>query len=201
MRQRVLCVVSVFLFSFLAAGSARAEQTIVFLRHGEKPSGGYGQLTCQGFNRSMALPAVLLAKFGTPQYLYAPNPAFKISDSAGSFYYDRPLATLEPLAVKLTKDIWSKYAYSDIASLQNALIKASRNNTTTFVAWEHLYLQKAVQNIMNQYGGGVTVPAWASTDYDSLYIVRLTYRSDGTILATFDQDREGLNGQPTACPF
>ena len=202
MRQRVLCVVSVLLFSLLAAGPARAEQTIVFLRHGEKPAGGYGQLTCQGFNRSMALPAVLLAKFGTPQYLYAPSPAFKITDSAGSFYYDRPLATLEPLAVKLTKDIWSKYAYSDIASLQTALIKASRDNTTTFVAWEHLYLQKAVQNIMNQYGGGVTVPAWASTDYDSLYIVRLTYRSDGTILATFDQDREGLNGQPIACaPF
>jgi hypothetical protein len=198
MRQRVLCIA---LFVLSVAGQAQAEQTIVFLRHGEKPSGGYGQFTCQGFNRSMALPAVLLAKFGTPTYLYAPNPAFKINDSAGSFYYDRPLATLEPLAVKLTKDIWSKYAYSDITALQKSIIKASRNNTTTFVAWEHLYLQRAVQNIMNQYGGGITVPAWPSTDYDSLYVVRLTYRSDGTILATFQHDREGLDGQPTACPF
>jgi hypothetical protein len=198
MRQRVLCIA---LFVLFAAGQARAEQTIVFLRHGEKPSGGYGQLTCQGFNRSLALPAALLAKFGTPQYLYAPSPAFKIADSAGSFYYDRPLATLEPLAVKLTKDIWSKYAYSDITALQKSVIKASKDNTTTFVAWEHLYLQRAVQNIMNQYGGGITVPAWPSTDYDSLYVVRLTYRSDGTILATFQHDREGLDGQPTACPF
>jgi len=186
---------------FVDAAPARAEQTIVFLRHGEKPVGGYGQLTCQGFNRAMALPSVLLTKFGTPDYLYAPNPADKIPDAAGSFYYDRPLATLEPLAVKLTKDIWSKYAYTNISSLQSSLIKASRDNTTTFVAWEHIYLQKAVQNIMNQYGGGVTVPAWASTDYDSLYIVRLTYRSDGTIVATFEQDREGLDGQPTSCPF
>jgi hypothetical protein len=186
---------------FVDAAPARAEQTIVFLRHGEKPVGGYGQLTCQGFNRAMALPSVLLAKFGTPDYLYAPNPANKIPDAAGSFYYDRPLATLEPLAVKLTKDIWSKYAYTNISSLQTSMIKASHDNTTTFVAWEHIYLQKAVQNIMNQYGGGVTVPVWASTDYDSLYIVRLTYRSDGTILATFEQDREGLNGQPTSCPF
>ncbi len=199
MRQRLLLMALVLLVA--TAGEARAEQTIVFLRHGEKPSGGYGQLTCQGFNRSMALPSVLLTKFGTPKYLYAPNPGFKITDSAGSFYYDRPLATLEPLAVKLTKDIWSKYAYSDITSLQNSLITASKDNTTTFVAWEHIYLQKAVQNIMNQYGGGVTVPAWASTDYDSLYIIRLTYRSDGTILATFQQDREGLDGQPTACAF
>lgn len=194
-------VVLVVLLILTAAGQARAEQTIVFLRHGEKPSGGYGQLTCQGFNRSLALPAVLLAKFGTPKYLYAPNPAFKITDAAGSFYYDRPLATLEPLAVKLTKDIWSKYAYSDITSLQNSLITSSKDNTTAFVAWEHLYLQKAVQNIMNTYGGGVVVPSWPSGDYDSLYVVRVTYRSDGRILATFDHDRQGLDGQPTACPF
>jgi len=199
MRQRSLLVT----FFVLVAGisQAHAEQTIVFLRHGEKPSGGYGQLTCQGFNRSMALPSVLLAKFGTPKYLYAPNPANKITDSAGSFYYDRPLATLEPLAVKLSKDIWTKYAYTNISSLQSSLISPSRDNTTTFVAWEHIYLQKAVQNIMNQYGGGVTVPAWPSTDYDSLYVVTLTYRSDGTILATFQHDREGLDGQPAACPF
>jgi hypothetical protein len=199
MRQRSLLVT---LFVLLAGVSqARAEQTIVFLRHGEKPTGGYGQLTCQGFNRAMALPAVLLARFGTPNYLYAPNPADKITDTAGSFYYDRPLATLEPLAVKLTKDIWSKYAYTNITSLQSSLITAKKDNTTTFVAWEHIYLQKAVQNIMNQYGGGVTVPPWGSTDYDSLYIVKVTYRSDGTILAIFQQDREGLDGQPTACPF
>src|SRR5512132_3199999 len=138
MRQRVLFVA----VSLLLAGAtqARAEQTIVFMRHGEKPSGGYGQLTCQGLNRAMALPSVLLAKFGTPNYLYAPSPAFKIPDAAGNFYYDRPLATLEPLAVKLTRDIWSKYAYSDITSLQNSLISASRDGTTTFVAWEHIYL-------------------------------------------------------------
>jgi hypothetical protein len=199
MRQRSLLVTFVVIIAGIS--QARAEQTLVFLRHGEKPSGGYGQLTCQGFNRAMALPSVLLAKFGTPKYLYAPNPANKITDSAGSFYYDRPLATLEPLAVKLSKDIWTKYGYTNISSLQNSLINSSRDNTTTFIAWEHIYLQKAVQNIMNQYGGSVTVPAWASTDYDSLYIVKLTYRSDGAILATFQQDREGLDGQPTACPF
>ena len=109
MRQRRLPTL-LFLFAMMfvgAVGQARAEETIVFLRHGEKPTGGYGQLTCQGFNRSLKLPAVLLAKFGTPSILYAPSPAVKITDSAGSFYYDRPLATLEPLAVRLRKVIWS----------------------------------------------------------------------------------------------
>src|SRR5262245_29460317 len=88
-------------FLLLASVSeATAQQTIVFFRHGEKPSCGYGQLTCQGLNRALALPAVLNAKFGNPDYLYAPNPAVKISDPAGSFYYVRPLATIEPTAIR-----------------------------------------------------------------------------------------------------
>ena len=66
----------------VGAAAVHAEETIVFFRHGEKPSGGLGQLTCQGLNRALALPDVLLAKFRTPHYLYAPNPAAKISDPA-----------------------------------------------------------------------------------------------------------------------
>jgi hypothetical protein len=196
MRQRLL--LSAFILLVVTIAEAHAEQTIVFFRHGEKPSGGYGQLTCQGLNRALALPSVLLPKFGKPDYLYAPNPNVKISDAAGNFYYDRPLATMEPLAIRLVKDVWTKYAYNDIASLETALITPSRNNTTIFVAWEHLYLQKIVQSIMNKYGGGVTVPAWASTDYDSLYVVRVNYGT--TITAEFQRDQEWLNGQPTTCP-
>ena len=69
-----------------------------------------------------------------------------------------------------------------------------------FVAWEHLQLQKLVQNIMTTYGGGVKVPAWGSTDYDSLYVVKVNY-SGSTPTAQFYRDVEGLNGQPTACPY
>ncbi|NUR56823.1 MAG: histidine phosphatase family protein, partial [Acidobacteria bacterium] len=73
-------------------------------------------------------------------------------------------------------------------------------NKTIFVAWEHAYLQRVVQNIMNSYGGGAAVPAWISGDYDSLYVVRVNY-STGTPRATFERDTEGLNGLSTACPY
>jgi len=178
---------------------ARADQKIVFMRHGEKPTGGYGQLTCQGLNRALALPPVLAAKYGKPNYLYAPNPAVKLTDSAGSFYYIRPLATIEPTAIRLVMNVNTRYGYNDIASLQAALITPTKANTTIVVAWEHLMLQKVVQNIMNSYGGGVTVPAWASGDYDSLYVLHVDYVGTA-INATFHRDYEGLNGQPTACP-
>jgi hypothetical protein len=197
MRHRLLSTALVVFV--LAAAEARAEQTIVFFRHAEKPSGGLGQITCQGLNRALALPAVLIAKYGTPDYLYAPNPAVKISDPAGSFYYVRPLATIEPTAVRAGKSINTRYGYNEITSLQSVLITPTKADATLFVAWEHVQLVKIVQNIMNSYGGGAVVPAWISGDYDSLYVVRVDYVA-GTISAQFHRDREGLNGQPTTCP-
>ena len=196
---RRLWSVPLFALVIGTAVPAHAEQTIVFLRHGEKPAAGLGQLTCQGLNRSLALPDVLLGKYGQPDYLYAPNPAVKMTDPGGSFFYIRPLATIEPTAVRTAVSINTGYGYTDITSLQSLLIKSSKANTTIFVAWEHAYLVKVVQSIMNAYGGGQTVPAWTSGDYDALYIVRLTY-TNGTIDAEFERDREGLNGQPTTCP-
>jgi hypothetical protein len=199
MRRAVLTVCCI-LFLLPAAGVAlRAEETIVFFRHGEKPSGGLGQLTCQGLNRALALPSVLLSRFGTPHYLYAPNPAVKISDPAGSFFYVRPLATIEPTAIRAGRSVNTNYGYNDIAGLQRVLVTSSKANATLFVSWEHAYLVKVVQNIINAYGDGRTVPAWTTGDYDSLYIVRLTYSSSG-IDAVFEKESEGLNGQPTSCP-
>jgi hypothetical protein len=192
-----LCVFSLVAL-FASVSTSSAEQTIVFFRHGEKPSGGYGQLTCQGLNRALALPDVLFAKFGKPAWAYAPNPAVKISDAAGSFFYIRPLATLEPSAIRAGLSVNTNYGYTDVSGLQSLLIKSSKANSTIFVAWEHDYLVKIVQNIMNAYGGGARVPAWTTGDYDSLYIVRVNYTASG-IDARFELDSEGLNGLPTTC--
>ena len=196
--QRLISIALTLLV--FGAAEARAEETIVFFRHGEKPSGGYGQLTCQGLNRALALPTVLLANYGKPSYLYAPNPAVKVSDPAGSFYYVRPLATIEPTAVRVGMSINTRYGYNDRAGLEATLITPTKANSTIFVAWEHAQLVLIVQDIMNRYGGGARVPAWISGDYDSLYVVRVDYVGD-TITARFHRDHEGLNGQSTTCPY
>jgi len=182
-----------------AAATARAEETIVFFRHGEKPSAGLGQLTCQGLNRALELPRVLTSLFGKPSYLYAPNPNVKITDSTGSYYYVRPLATIEPTAIRNAVSVNTAYGYNEISGLQTLLIRSSKANATIFVAWEHTYLVKAVRAIMNAYGGGAPVPDWTSGDYDSLYVVHVNYSSSG-ITARFDKQSEGLNGLSTSCP-
>jgi hypothetical protein len=177
---------------------AGSTETLVFFRHGEKPANGYGQLTCQGLNRANALPPVLASKYGPAQYAFAPDPTVQIPDAAGSFYYVRPLATIEPTAISLGLPVNVRYGYTDVADLQSELLSSVYANTTVFVAWEHQYLQAAVQNILDQYGAGVTVPTWASTDFDSIYVVRITNNS-GTITAQFTHDYEGLNGLSSSC--
>jgi hypothetical protein len=142
---------------------------------------------------------VLTRQFGNPQSIFAPNPLPKVTDSAGNFYYVRPIATIEPTAIRLGLPVNAHYGYSDIAGLQNALLSSTYASATVFVAWEHLMLRELVQNLMNIYGGGVIVPEWPSDDFDSLYVVRLT-NTDGSITAQFQHDYEGLNNLPTTCP-
>ena len=57
-------------------------ETIVFLRHGEKPKDGFGQLTPQGLNRALALSELLPRKYGKPDFLFAPDPREKVTDPA-----------------------------------------------------------------------------------------------------------------------
>ena len=63
-----------------------AVETIVFIRHGEKPEGGLGQLTCQGLNRSLALPAVIARMFGKQDAIFAPNPSIQKRDEGKPYY-------------------------------------------------------------------------------------------------------------------
>src|ERR1035441_5817659 len=72
--------------------SGQSVETIVCIRHGEKPRGSLGQLSCRGLNRALALPKVLFAKYGSPQFVFACNPTQKVK----GYFYVRPLATIEP---------------------------------------------------------------------------------------------------------
>ena len=188
-----------FASTAVTAASTTSVETLVFMRHGEKPAGGYGQLTCQGLQRALALPSVLIGRYGAAQYAFAPNPTVMIPDAAGSFDYVRPVATIEPTAIQLVLPVNVQYGYTDVSGVQTELTRDTYAGATIYVAWEHDYLVTIVQNIMNTYGSGVTVPAWTSGDYDSLYVVRIT-RANGVATAQFSHDYEGLNNLSTSCP-
>src|ERR1700758_4579876 len=124
-------------------------ETIVFLRHGEKPPGGLGQLTCQGLNRALALPLVLISKFGKADYIFAPDPEGKVTEGGlRQFDYVRPLATIEPTAIRLGLPVCTDFRYKDIVGLQRELTKQQYRKALIFVAWEHDELDRMVRSFV-----------------------------------------------------
>lgn len=187
---------------FLMAGCCFANETLVFVRHGEKPQGGYGQLSCQGLNRALALPDVLIGKFGKPTYIFAPDPTEKVPDAAGKFFYVRPLATIEPTAIRMGLPAQTPFGVTGLNELQKALTDASMQNSVVFIAWEHIWLVKIVKSIVQSQGGDPNiVPEWTSdNDYDSIYVVTLSRDGNGQAKVGFKLEHEGLNDLGSSCP-
>lgn len=188
----------------LAGPAARAAdptiETVVLLRHGEKPPAGLGQLDCQGLNRALALPSVLARLFGRPAAIFAPNPASPVRDEGGVFDYVRPLATIEPTAIALGMPVDASVGFTDIEGLQRRLAEPHLRGALVFVAWEHLTIVHIARALLARHGGDAgAVPAWREDDYDSIYIVRIE-RTGDRVRASFERTREGLNGQPRTCP-
>jgi hypothetical protein len=180
------------------SSSTPTVETIVCLRHGEKPKAGLGQLTCRGLNRALALPDVLLAKYGTPQFVFAPNPTQKVDQ--GNYYYVRPLVTIEPTAIRCGLPIDTQFGFRDIQGLENELGKPEYQSATVFVAWEHGLLDQFVKNLLQDHGGNPTqVPAWPGNDYDTIFLVKITHSGKDTSV-TFTIDHEDLNNLSDNCP-
>jgi hypothetical protein len=180
---------------------AAAIETIVFLRHGEKPNKEIGQLDCQGLNRALALPRVLMSKFGRPDFLFAPAttrlPSF---GGGGGPNYLRPLATIEPTAIQLGMPVDTDFGYSNIDGLEFELIQQKYQNALIFVAWEHNELVKLVRQLVRKFDGDPNqVPNWHGNDFDSLYVVRITGLGP-TRSVSFAQDHEGLSNLSNDCP-
>ncbi len=180
--------------------AASADQTIVFLRHGEKPALGLGQLNCQGLNRALALPRVLQAKFGTPTAIYAPDPGSTAKDKGVEYNYVRPLATIEPTAIRLGMPVNTSFGLQQIQQLEQELLKPANSSATVYVAWEHNLAQQAAQQLVAAAGGKAQqVPAWADDDYDSLYVLRVKWQNGKPVSVNFEKEAEGLNHQSTEC--
>jgi hypothetical protein len=200
-----LCVELLFAFSlsaFAVAETQEMTETIIVVRHGEKPPKGLGQLKCRGLNRALALPDVLISKFGQPNYIFAPNPSVQIHDGNSPLYsYVRPLATIEPTAIKLGMNVNTQIGYNQIQQLQTELTNSKYATSLVFVAWEHGYQYEFAKALVKTYGGDPSiVPDWRNDDYDMIFVIHLKQTSGKTSLS-FNVDHEGLNNKLSdECP-
>ena len=182
------------------AQPAASLQTLVFIRHAEKPAQGLGQINCQGLNRALALPAVLLGKFGKPDFVFASDPHEKKPDGDQLYNYVRPLLTVAPTAVQAGLPVDTSFGFENIEGLQRELAAPRYQNAVVFVAWEHRKLEDVVKAMLKDMGANAgDVPHWKGSDFDSIYVVTVR-RNDGNAVASFTHEHQQLNGQAAACP-
>lgn len=180
--------------------ASTSAETIVLLRHGEKPAREFGQLSCAGLNRALALPQVLISKYGRADYIFAPDPTTKIVKEGVEYSYLRPLAAIEPTAIQLGLSVETKFGFREIELLRKELLAPKYQRSLIFVAWEHNQLARLAKNLLATFGTDpATVPDWKGNDFDSIYVVRIQSLPDRKRV-TFQHDHEGLNGLSTDCP-
>ena len=182
-----------------APSGSTSRETILFVRHGEKPEKGLGQLSCKGLNRALALGAVVEKRFGQIDAVFAPDPSKQKPDGDTSYDYVRPLATVEPTAIRFGLPVQAGLGYDEIGKLREALLAPAYRNATVLVGWEHHKLNEMVPALISGLGGDAKPVKWESDDFDTIWRVTIEW-ANGTVHATFEADKEGLDDQSDVCP-
>lgn len=196
------------LFLALDSRESRAQpadgtQTLVFLRHAEKPEGGLGQLNCQGLNRAIDLATLLPEKFGKANYVFAANPTRNVEEGEqdNSYSYIRPLITISPSAIKLGLPVNINFSANDTSDLADELLQDKYHNSVIYTAWSHGYLPELINKVAGEAVGKKQTIAddWESNDYDSLFVLTLTWHN-GKASVVSHSYKQGLNNGPQSCP-
>jgi len=178
-------------------------QTLIFLRHAEKPEGGLGQLNCQGLNRAIELSTLLPEKFGKADYVFAANPTRNVEEGEldNSYSYIRPLMTISPSAIKLGLPVNINYSANDTSDLADELLHDKYHNATIYTAWSHGYLPELINKVASEASGEkhTITDDWSGSDYDTLYVLTLTWHNGKASLLSRNY-QQGLNDGDQACP-
>ena len=95
------------------------------------------------------------------------------------FAYIRPLATIEPTAIRLSLPVCTDFRDKDIVGLQHELTKQQYHNERTHICRLGAHeLARMVQDFVAAFGGNPPeVSEWPGDDYDSLYVLRSATRT------------------------
>jgi hypothetical protein len=174
------CITFGFFYCSSSQSGHAQSQKIILIRHGEKPDQG-DNLSCQGLNRALQLPAVLQQKFGIPNHIFVPaineGKATKVA---------RMYQTIVPFAVKYNIDVNTKYDVDDIDGITGAIKKQQGE---VLLVWEHKKIIKIIKAL-----GINTEDKWDDNDFDSIWIISF---NNGVPILT--KDKENIHPAAT-CP-
>jgi hypothetical protein len=201
----------------LTSGASVADETIVFIRHGEKPCAGLGQLAPEGLTRALALPKALADRFypnesdRKPSAIFAPNPSKRKTDEGKDYDYVRPLATIEPTAIALGKPVNTEIGFDDTNGLITALTDPANRDALVLVAWEHKYINGVECNLLtgddcnfqadaSGHKKSGDVLKWGKNEFDRIDVVNITWSGEAKQATLQPSEKEGLDRESVACP-
>lgn len=178
--------ISSFVLLFMSV-SVFAQEQIIFIRHGEKPKTDLGQLSCQGLNRSLMLPNYFSKHFPKPNYIFAPNP----SVTNAGFSYVRPLATIEPTAIRLAMPVNTQTGYDQDRKLVDTLLSNKYHNSVIYVAWEHKNIVKIARLLLKNFNSKTKVPVWNKNNYNMVFVFMINWHDKNKM--NFKVESEGFH--------
>jgi hypothetical protein len=190
--------------SCLAAGSADgigSVETLVVIRHGEKPKPGLGLLTCQGLNRALELPDWFAAHFPPPDFIFAPDPSVKATEVHGDgqrYDYVRPLLTIGPTAIRAGVPINTQLPFNDPGLLADTLMEPGYRGATVYVVWEHQNIVTFAEILLNRFHDASKIPEWPNSDYDTVFVFRIGWNEPPSV--KFEVLSENLGHIDETCP-
>lgn len=183
------------------AGADDTVETIVLVRHGEKPEAGLGQLSCRGLARALALPEVIARELGRPDVVFAPDPSVRKPDGGIDYDYVRPLATIEPTAIRYGLPVDTRFGWSDVDGLAAALTTPALAHARVLVAWEHKEIVSLSKKLISENGGDpAVVPKWKGDDFEAIHVLTLSRDASGARRVRFELRRQGLGDLGDTCP-
>lgn len=202
-------------------------KTLLFIPEAEAAKQGMGQLSCKGWNRSVALASELQASYGNFTALYAPGsnftssagPSGKISEGNGTYDYLRAIMTIQPTVVQMATSLGQPsfippqspetinplnplYAYSQIQTVAQALLSipmpsVSTPSTSYAIAWQKTDMLGLISLVYQGLGGNAHDIPSSIPDPDTMYQITIT--SEGKL--SFTKVKEHLNTVSAQCFF
>ncbi len=187
--KKFLYILLVSVCSSFIYTTVYGQDTVVIIRHGEKPAKG-DNLCPKGLNRALALPAVLSKKFSIPMYTYVP--AIKTGQGATETSDVRMFQTVTPFAVQYNLTVNSAYKKSDIKGITKDVLSNLKKDNPGIIllVWEH----KNIQPIAVAMGIS-NAPQWDDCDFDGIWIITHAGKKSAQLFKA----SEGLNGVGGAC--
>jgi hypothetical protein len=150
----------------------------------------------------LALPKVLIGRYGKPDRVYAPDPGTRVGRLGNlSYSYVRPLMTIEPTAIQLELPVNALIGFKNVGHLQKEVLAQENANSVIYLAWEHAYLNEFAKKMLKSHGEDpAKVPDWPNEDYDRIYVFRIKSVGEKKEL-TFSVEQQGLTDSLSdVCP-